>query len=216
MPVGFYANGIERNYPPYQFTPSLCVSGSKVYAVWQDRISWGEYSSVVAKRSVNNGETWSDPVVIGGQEPAGGEPEMNPSCSAEGDVLYVVWADRSDGDSEIYYGKLDAWPSATGEGAQGYDNGLALPIEVKVINGYGPAPVRIHLKIKESASLKAEIYDTAGRLVGVLADGLFTAGAHELIWDGTGQHGEQVNDGVYFVSLSTGKGAASAKILVLK
>jgi hypothetical protein len=58
------------------------------------------------------------------------------------------------------------------------------------------------------------IYDVTGRLVARLADGIEEAGAHELAWDGRGEHGTPLASGVYFVQLTANGEVQSEKILI--
>lgn len=63
----------------------------------------------------------------------------------------------------------------------------------------------IRFALPEAAEASLKIYDLAGQLVQTLVDGVVEAGRHQVIWDGTNQHGELVASGVYFYQLRTGE-----------
>lgn len=73
---------------------------------------------------------------------------------------------------------------------QNYPNPFISATRFKVQN---PAP----------QSLKVRVFDTLGREVKVLVDGVIEAGTQTLTWDGTNQQAEVVPAGVYFVQLQS-------------
>ena len=75
----------------------------------------------------------------------------------------------------------------------------------------GPATVR--LGIASASRVKVCVYDVGGRRVRTLADRVFAAGEHALVWDGTDDAGTQLARGVYFVRSSNEK--AAGRIIVL-
>jgi flagellar hook assembly protein FlgD len=72
----------------------------------------------------------------------------------------------------------------------------------------------ISFNIKQPAKVKIAIYSLTGALVRVLADTQFTAGNHDLVWDGTGNNGDELSSGVYLYKLQT-NGSSSVKRLVM-
>lgn len=64
--------------------------------------------------------------------------------------------------------------------------------------------------------LRLEIIDANGRRVAVLAEGLFTAGRHEVVWRGTGDDGRPVASGVYFFRLSSSRQDETRKLVLLR
>jgi hypothetical protein len=79
-------------------TPSVAVSGSIVYVVWED-----DNAELYYKRSVNQGESWGADVRL--TESQGGS--RNPSISVSSQNIHVTWEDNRDtglfGYPEIYY-----------------------------------------------------------------------------------------------------------------
>ena len=60
------------------------------------------------------------------------------------------------------------------------------------------------------------VYDVAGRLVSVLADGEFGPGRHEVVWDGRCAGGADAAAGVYFYSVECGGLEARQKTVLLR
>lgn len=61
------------------------------------------------------------------------------------------------------------------------------------------------------------VYDVSGRLVRLLANHRSEAGRlHEIVWDGTGNAGEQLPSGVYLLRLLTETSEETRKLVLLK
>ncbi len=71
----------------------------------------------------------------------------------------------------------------------------------------------VHLGIAKPGRVQVNVYDVAGRKLRTLADRMFPAGEHKLVWDGADDTGRKVPRGVYFVRSSTQQGAG--RIIVL-
>jgi hypothetical protein len=82
-------------------------------------------------------------------------------------------------------------------------------------NPFNPSTV-IGFSLPRRSSVRLEIFDTAGRLVKVLRDGVMDAGEHEVVWDGTNSAGAMVGSGVYFCLLRAGKQSVSNKMILLR
>jgi hypothetical protein len=76
----------------------------------------------------------------------------------------------------------------------------------------------IHFGLARADRVEVKIFDVGGRLVRTLADRQFTAGPHDLVWDGVDNSGRQVARGVYFtrVKYAASKFVATPKLTVLK
>lgn len=87
------------------------------------------------------------------------------------------------------------------------DSELKVADEIKAF----PNPVADHATIsfdlKESADVTVAVYDIAGNLVSVLADGFFQQGSHSLQWNASG-----VANGLYFCRLQSGASQQTIKL----
>jgi hypothetical protein len=82
-------------------------------------------------------------------------------------------------------------------------------------NPFNPT-VTIPFTVARSASCRLRIYDTAGRLVTTLRDGLVGAGEHRVTWDGRDTSQRPVASGVYFVEFVTPQARQIRKIALTK
>jgi flagellar hook assembly protein FlgD len=83
-----------------------------------------------------------------------------------------------------------------------------------------PNPTRgntvVRFEINQPQPVRIAVFDAAGRRLRSLADGPFSLGQHERIWDATNDAGHRVAPGVYFVRAEASTGRASERVLVLK
>jgi hypothetical protein len=59
----------------------------------------------------------------------------------------------------------------------------------------------VHFGLARGDRVQVRVYDVTGRLVRTLADRNFTAGEHDLVWDGSDNAGVQMARGVYFTQV---------------
>jgi hypothetical protein len=62
----------------------------------------------------------------------------------------------------------------------------------------------IAFQVPTSGPVRLSVYDVSGRLVRVLADRSFEAGAHQTTWDGTDDRGRAVASGAYYCRMEAG------------
>jgi len=76
----------------------------------------------------------------------------------------------------------------------------------------------VHFGLANGDRVKIRMYDVTGRLVRTLADRAFTAGDHDLAWDGSDDSGNQVARGVYFarVEYATKGVVGTGRVVVLR
>jgi hypothetical protein len=85
-----------------------------------------------------------------------------------------------------------------------------------------PAPnpargsTRLAFQLSRATTVRAEVYDVAGRRLRVLADGPLDAGQHEVGWDGRDAAGGRVSSGMYFYRLELGGQAESRKVMLVR
>ncbi len=60
------------------------------------------------------------------------------------------------------------------------------------------------------------VYELTGRQVAVLADGLLSAGAHSLTWNGLHGQGHIMPSGTYVVRLQTDSGVEARKVMLVR
>jgi alpha-amylase len=86
---------------------------------------------------------------------------------------------------------------------QGHPN----PFTPSTTIGYS-LPVRAHVRVG--------VYDVAGREVAVLENDVNDAGPHEIAWDGSGDEGQELGAGVYFVRLDAAGETRTSKLTLIR
>jgi hypothetical protein len=95
-------------------------------------------------------------------------------------------------------------------------------IETARAFGFAPManPVRGRTSIAYNTSTQGrvslKVYDSAGRLVTTLVDGIVPAGTNTIAWDGKDKNNRAVANGIYFFELSTEGQTAAHKLILIK
>ncbi len=129
---------------------------------------------------------------------------------------------HADAGAAGYYYKLTAVDS------HGNESGATLlsPSGTLAVEGGAPAALALapatpnpsrgattcRFALPSAGAVKLELYDAAGRLVRVLADGEFAPGEHAVRWDGTGEGGARVPSGLYLARLTFGGRTLTGKV----
>ncbi len=74
----------------------------------------------------------------------------------------------------------------------------------------------ISFQVPKDQPVRLAIYNVAGQLVKVLADGRYAAGTHQVTWNGQNESGQAVSSGVYFIRLNTDGRPLAGKLIVTK
>jgi flagellar hook assembly protein FlgD len=74
---------------------------------------------------------------------------------------------------------------------------------------------RLGFSIVRKERVEIRLYDVSGRAVRTLANREFTAGEHEVVWDGSDDAGRAVPRGVYFFQLRTPSFVSQKKLAML-
>jgi hypothetical protein len=95
-------------------------------------------------------------------------------------------------------------------------------LEVKVVTGMDqnrPNPfglaTQIRFRLEQPGEATLKVFDAAGRQVKTLASGALEAGEHQIVWNGTDEHGRPLATGTYFYRLETLGKVFTARMIVL-
>lgn len=127
--------------------PSAAVSGSFVHLVWHDSRDGNE--EIYYKRSTDAGLSWGTDIRLTNSTGYSGTP-----CLAISDsILHVVWEDKRDGNSEIYY-------------KRSRDAGMSWESDIRLTNAIGISEIPsvsvsgndVHVAWDDNRDLNYEIY----------------------------------------------------------
>jgi cyclomaltodextrinase / maltogenic alpha-amylase / neopullulanase len=97
--------------------------------------------------------------------------------------------------------------------------GASLPTEVKLHQNY-PNPFNpsttILFDLPKEGYANMRLYNILGEEIAVLAHGVYSAGMHQVQWDGRSRTGAMASSGVYFVRLEAGTKTNTQKIMLMK
>lgn len=82
-------------------------------------------------------------------------------------------------------------------------------------NPFNPATV-INFTVPSASNVEISVFNVLGEKVRILADKMYAAGEHAVVWDGTDAGGAQVSSGVYFYRMVTGKFTATRKMALVR
>ncbi|MEL6810518.1 MAG: FlgD immunoglobulin-like domain containing protein [Bacteroidota bacterium] len=200
----------------YQWFGTMSVApNGRIDVIWldtRDAPSGTRDSVLYYSFSEDEGETWSvneplsDPF-----NPNIGYPMQNKmgdyfDMKSDNDYAHVAWANTLNGGQDVYYTRITP---------------IALGLEDFATHAFGakvsPNPVRentsIQFTIQEDATTQVVIYDLQGKKVNTLLDET-VSGNQQLNWDGTNEAGVRLNDGLYFVSITSGREKATMKVVL--
>ncbi len=92
------------------------------------------------------------------------------------------------------------------------------PLPISALQGIYPNPFNpettIRFSVAQESAGTIEIFNIRGQRVQQFKD--FTAGEHEVVWNGTDSVGKSVGSGIYFCRMTAGDRSATQKMLLLK
>lgn len=91
----------------------------------------------------------------------------------------------------------------------------AFEVQQNYPNPFNPS-TQINFSVPRAERVVVRIFDVLGREVVTLFDGMKTAGAHSLLWNGKNANGKTVSSGVYVLRLSAGTEVAVKKMVVAR
>ncbi len=131
-----------------------------------------------------------------------------------------VWTDESVQPGLSYYYKL----RDLDRNGQSREHGpvsvqIALPEVLALAQNY-PNPFNptttISFELPKAQTVELRIFNLNGQIVRTLVNGSFSAGVHQVVWDGRDQQGGQVTSGIYYYMMRAGEQVIMKKLLLAK
>ncbi|MFQ5512117.1 MAG: T9SS type A sorting domain-containing protein [Candidatus Krumholzibacteriia bacterium] len=91
----------------------------------------------------------------------------------------------------------------------------ALALSQNFPNPFHPT-TSIRFVLDRDSGVRLAVFDVRGKRVALLADAPFTAGPHEIVWNGRDGAGARVGSGVYFYRLEAGRRTLTRKMVLAK
>ncbi len=201
--------------------PALAAAtDGTLYVAWHDtRVSLLNREVFLQSRAP--GGAWDSTGVVDFRVSSGSGHSTRPSLLVDRfGNLHVLWKDRRDGNSEIYY---RAWrnPSLTGvEGPARGDEAAAMADEAEPLRArVHPNPTRgqatVHLSVSRPGRLGIRLYDVTGREVRTFWEGPASAGDFVCAWNGRDARGAALPAGVYFLRATLGSERTTARVVLV-
>lgn len=122
----------------------------------------------------------------------------------------LLACDTNDGDALVIYPAPCRGATATPEAVQ-----AASPTLMSAPNPANPRTT-IAFALTATSRIFLSVYDSRGRLVRVLADGLLDAGRHRVVWDGRDTAGRPVATGTYLARLTAAGETSTVKVCLVR
>ena len=123
-----------------------------------------------------------------------------------------VWADARSNGLNIYAAQDIYAPTAT-------DDDDALPsvyrLDQNRPNPFNPT-TSIQFSLPKTGPVRLEVLNILGQRVSLLADGVYPAGTHEVVWNGRDDKGTSAASGIYFYRITSDKFSSTRKMVLLK
>jgi len=221
---------------------AVCLGTDPMLTFWdwlaaEEESSTSAWDCAFLEITTDGGATWSVITPVGGYShvknynTANPVPEGTPCWSGShawrqetfnlaaysGETVQIRFRFASDG-----YVTEEGWyvdnVQLTSSGTTLVDDDL-IPLEFKlaqnVPNPFNPVTV-IQYQLPQSANVKVEIYNVAGKVVRTLVDEEQDAGYKSAVWDGTNDLGQKVASGVYMYRLEAGSQVSEKRMVLLK
>ncbi|MGD9900652.1 MAG: T9SS type A sorting domain-containing protein [Calditrichaceae bacterium] len=82
-------------------------------------------------------------------------------------------------------------------------------------NPFNPE-TNIRFSLDRLQKISLQIFDSRGRLIRVLADGLYKSGGHSVVWNGLSEKGIPAASGLYYYRLTGQKQTLTRKMLLIR
>ena len=187
--------------------PAIAVSGSMVHLVWHDYRDGN--MEIYYKLSTDGGISWSSDTRLTNSP----DYSLIPSIALNGSAINIIWHDRRNGPSEIYYKKN---PTGNITGLSNINSQFAgkYLLFQNFPNPFNPITTikyTIPVGTGRDLSVQLKVYDMDGKEIASLVNEKQSAGYYSVEFDGS-----KFASGIYFYRLSVGEFTETRKMLLIK
>lgn len=250
LPITYHDMSDAFHYNYFRLTHAnengwMAMVWSDTYKAYQyhvnedpDYATFANAPEVYMAFSADNGNHWSDPVIMNAV-PSDNDPANGHYNSAfEGMIptwFYVApkveTMDENWGRIHIMFTNADSYNNLIGKGNIMYtsikvdfgpltvNNPVAIAKPV-ILNQNYPNPfnptTNISFELKQTEKVNLSIYNIKGQLVKTLSNDTYSIGSHIITWNGEDDRNNLVSSGIYFYKLSTPTHDEVKKMILLK
>jgi len=106
------------------------------------------------------------------------------------------------------------------DGIAGDEDGGAEAAPREIFGAAYPNPfnprVNIPFALERASDVRMEVFDVSGRSVALVADGTYSAGSHEIVWNAGDRKGRELPSGIYFIKLKTNEDIDVQKLVLAR
>jgi beta-lactamase superfamily II metal-dependent hydrolase len=219
--VGFVDTFTNSGTAPDVTPPEVAVSAPTGGGTWEtgsvNSVTWSAsdnigINSIAIDYSTDNGFIWTP--VATGEANDGIYAWTVPSTPSVEALVRVTAYDGAGNEASAVCDGVFSITSSTGVGEQILPVAMTLaPARPNPLVGAGTV---ISFGLTRGGPVSLGVFDTSGRRVATLADGEYSAGYHNLTWDGRRSDGTRAAAGIYFYRLVTEEGTQSRRLMVLR
>jgi Secretion system C-terminal sorting domain len=193
------------NTGPSRNHPEVAIRGETVVIVWHE-YSDDTGEDIFASVSWNSGQTWSDQIPVSDAAEYSTQTWPDVDISPDGEIL-AVWQDNRDGYQKIYYAWGEDFTSVEDEAPlTSLPNGFSIK---SYPNPFNPVST-ITVFLPETSELMLQVQNILGEQIATLANGSYSAGEHEMTFDGS-----RFGSGIYFINVSIDNVPVTSRKIVL-
>ncbi len=200
-----------QNNDGYYSMPALAFSpGGNIYVGWSDARNnlTEENYEVYLSRSTNNGQHWSDNLIVNGDTSLAAQryPIIAATEDGSSDKILVVY-------QEVHEVPVGIAPIGNGKIPDAFSLSQNYP------NPFNPSThfsFRVSSLQHGGSKVAIQIFDLQGRLVKTIVDQALAPGEYTASWNGHNDTGEQVASGVYLYRITAGDFFATRKMILLR
>ncbi len=202
----------------------------------EDYIDWAEIPEVMIAVTGDNGNTWTDPIVMNANSY---DPDGNYTPQLEEQIPRYLYVGDKIEDMGNNHGKLhigyydDSEFNATMNPMQGYLRYMALDIDFAlqstpektvepILLGLSNFPnpfnpeTTISYSLTEKGMVEIDVFNIKGQKVRTLMHDMGKTGINSVVWNGTDESGKNVSSGIYLYRLKTERQTITKKMLLLE
>jgi hypothetical protein len=200
-----------------QRQPAVGWSGSEFVVVWVDKRNseffFDERTDIYGARVDETGSV-SDP--NGFAVASRLRPETEPAIAGGNGQVFVA---ASLFEAEAPFCSYRLGVIGVGSGVTSAPACTASSPDLRVV-GVAPNPfgerTELRYSVPRRANVEFIIHDVAGRRVRTVQDGIVSGGEHAFVWDGCGDDGRRLPNGVYLLRLSSDYSVETSKVVLVR